>query len=229
MSSSESFIREVTEEMRRDKLHRFMRRYAWIGVVMVVGVVGGAAFFELQSAAEQSEAAELGDAIIAALELEDASERARSLSAIESVPGDIDAMLAMLIADAEIAAGREDQAQRVLDELTIGLDPGSPYYQLAKFKLLLLESSIGEVETVLREVEAFAAPGEPFRPLALEIKAIALLDSDRLQDAEVLLTTLVLDEQSPPDLKRRMSRLMLAHGFDLPQDAPIGDIGDIGQ
>ncbi|MBC7675342.1 MAG: hypothetical protein H7173_04675, partial [Rhodoferax sp.] len=48
MSNNESFIDEVTEEVRRDKLFAMFRRYGWIGVLLVVGIVGGAAWTEWQ-------------------------------------------------------------------------------------------------------------------------------------------------------------------------------------
>ena len=48
MSNNESFIDEVTEEVRRDRLFAMFRKYGWIGVVLVLGVVGGAAYTDWQ-------------------------------------------------------------------------------------------------------------------------------------------------------------------------------------
>ena len=196
MSNPESFIREVAEEVRRDRLHRFMRRYAWIGVLLIVGVVGGTALVEWQAAREQREAERLGDAIISALGIVESGERAAALAAIETEPGDVGAILAMLIADAEIEAGRRGEARRALEQVSAVGDPGNPYYQLARLKLLLLDASDGESETVLRGADALSAPGEPYRPLALEIKALALLDLGRVEEAAELLAALIADEQS---------------------------------
>ena len=36
MSENESFIDEVTEEVRRDKLYLLLKKYGWIGVVAIV-------------------------------------------------------------------------------------------------------------------------------------------------------------------------------------------------
>ena len=46
VSNPESFIDEVTEEVRRDRLFAIFRKYGWIGVVIVLGVVGGTAYNE---------------------------------------------------------------------------------------------------------------------------------------------------------------------------------------
>ena len=42
MSNPDSFIDEVTEEVRRDRLFALFRKYGWIGLVVVLGIVGGA-------------------------------------------------------------------------------------------------------------------------------------------------------------------------------------------
>ena len=41
MSDTDSFIDEVSEEIRREKLFKTFRKYGWIGVALVVLVVGG--------------------------------------------------------------------------------------------------------------------------------------------------------------------------------------------
>ena len=50
MANEDSFISEVTEEVRRDKLYKLMRRYGWIAIVLVILVVGGASVLEWQKA-----------------------------------------------------------------------------------------------------------------------------------------------------------------------------------
>ena len=39
MSETDSFLQEVSEELRRDKLYRNMRKYGWIGVLLVIIIV----------------------------------------------------------------------------------------------------------------------------------------------------------------------------------------------
>ncbi|KKK62940.1 hypothetical protein LCGC14_2999320, partial [marine sediment metagenome] len=68
MSNTDSFIDEVTEEVRRERLFGFLRRYGWIAVLAVVLIVGGAAYNEWRNASERAEAQAFGDALLAALE-----------------------------------------------------------------------------------------------------------------------------------------------------------------
>ena len=46
MSDTDSFLQEVSEELRRDKLYRNIRKYGWIAILLVVVIVGGATYRE---------------------------------------------------------------------------------------------------------------------------------------------------------------------------------------
>ena len=56
MANQDSFINEVTEEVRRDRLFTLFRRYAWIGITIVVLTVAGAAWNEWRKADARAEA-----------------------------------------------------------------------------------------------------------------------------------------------------------------------------
>ena len=94
MSDTDSFIDEVTEEVRRDRLFGYFRRYGWIPAVIVFALVGGTAYNEWSKAQVAQVAQARGDALLDALELEDEAEQAAALSAIALE--DEDALVAKL-------------------------------------------------------------------------------------------------------------------------------------
>ena len=65
MSDSDSFIDEVTEEVRRDRLFLLLRRWGWIGALLIVVVVGGAAWNEYRKAQEMARAHPQGPVFVA--------------------------------------------------------------------------------------------------------------------------------------------------------------------
>ena len=67
MSNNDSFIDEVTEEVRRDKLYAGLRKYGWIGIAAVLLLVGGASVNEILKARERAQAEATGDAILSAV------------------------------------------------------------------------------------------------------------------------------------------------------------------
>ena len=96
MSDTDSFIDEVTEEVRRDRLFGYFRRYGWIPAVIIVALVGGTAYNEWSKAQLSQVAQARGDALLDALELENKSEQAAAFSAIARY--EEDALVAKLLA-----------------------------------------------------------------------------------------------------------------------------------
>ncbi len=68
LSNPDSFIDEVTEEVRRDRLFAMFRKYGWIGVLAVVAIVGGAAYTEWSKARSEARAQAFGDAVLDAVD-----------------------------------------------------------------------------------------------------------------------------------------------------------------
>ena len=79
MSDTDSFIEEVSEEVRRDRLYKVLRKYAWVGILAVVTIVGGTAYLEFQKAQARTDAEAVGTAIIKALDISNSEERAEEL------------------------------------------------------------------------------------------------------------------------------------------------------
>ena len=84
MSNPDSFIEEVTEEVRRDRLFNLMGRYGWIAIAAVVLLVVGAAYNEWQKARDTAAARAFGDAVLTAIEAPTPEERAAGLAAIQA-------------------------------------------------------------------------------------------------------------------------------------------------
>ena len=98
MSNTDSFIDEVSEEVRRDRLFSILRRYGWIAILAVVLLVAAAGYVEWRRSAAQAEAQAFGDAIVTALDAETPEARRAALLEIDA-EGTRQALLAMLAAD----------------------------------------------------------------------------------------------------------------------------------
>ncbi|TKA94194.1 hypothetical protein FAZ78_23665, partial [Cereibacter changlensis] len=97
MSNPDSFIDEVTEEVRRERMFSYLRRYGWIGIAIVLLIVGGAAYTEWNKAQTAANSQAFGDAILAALDQPDAEARHAALTAV-GAEGDRSAVLDLLLA-----------------------------------------------------------------------------------------------------------------------------------
>ena len=63
MHESDSFITEVSEEVRRDRLYATLRRYRWLLAAVVLLIVGGAAVNSWYQARQRAAAAAAGGAL----------------------------------------------------------------------------------------------------------------------------------------------------------------------
>lgn len=212
MSDTDSFIEEVTEEVRRDRLYALLRRYGWVAALAVVAIVGGAAFSEYRKAQALNEAQNLGDAMIAALEVEEPQARADALAAVSPASQESAAIVGLLSASAFNEA--EDQAAAVaqLDAVAVNGEVPEMYRQIARFKSLVLQSSTMPVTERRQAFEAMAQPGQPLRLLASEQLALIEIEQGETAAAITRYQALLSDAETGRDLQQRAQQVIVALG-----------------
>lgn len=219
MSNNESFIDEVNEEVQRDKLFQFIRRYGWIGIVLVLLLVGGAAWNEWRKAQEVAEAQALGDGLLAALEASDPAARAEALAAVEA-EGEAVIVRDMLRAAELSASGEPGAAADLLNEVaqTPGIDP--VYGDLVRLKAAMLSDAPPSER--IATLDPLAAPGAPYRLLALEQIALAETEAGETEAAIATATDILQDAALGRGLRERMQNLIVTLGGNIPDSvAPV--------
>lgn len=212
MSNSDSFIEEVSEEVRRDRLFALMKRYGWIAVVVVILLVGGAAYNEYRKASARAEAEATGDAMIAALKNDDPIKRAAALSALEPKTAGAQAVALMLEASEQVTNGEFDAAVAALKKIEGNADLPLVYRQVAAFKLLAVQRESLPVEERRAGYEALVAPGSALRLLAEEQLALIEIESGAPEAAAKRLQVIASDAQATAGLRQRVSQLIVALG-----------------
>ncbi|MTH76521.1 tetratricopeptide repeat protein [Paracoccus aestuariivivens] len=211
-NQNDSFIDEVTDELRRDRLFTAFRRYGWIAIALILALVGGAAWREHSNSRAESSARAWGDAIMAA---DDAENRVAALEGIDA--GDVagrKVLAEMLAAGAEAEAGQADKASQRL--LAAADEPGlEPLLRdLAQLKAVMVAGA--EMDAAQRDgiLAALSKPGAPFEMLALEQKAVALIGAGRTEDAIVLIRQIQQKDGLSEPLRRRLAEMMITLGAD---------------
>lgn len=211
MSETDRFIEEVNEELRRDKLFSQFRKYGWIAVLAVFLIVGGTAYREFSISTEKSRAESMGDAILAALQLDTTSERSNALGKIE-ILDDNDAILVALLRAAENSlASNNAESAKILEQLEAS-DVSSAYVQLANFKKLILEGSELSHEARVSGLEIISDSASPYRLFADEQLALIDLLSGDKQASIKRLTQIVEDATASESLRQRATQLMIILG-----------------
>ena len=205
MSDTDSFIDEVTEEVRRDRLFGYFRRYGWIPAFIIFALVGGTAYNEWSKAQVAQVAQARGDALLNALELEDVAEQVTVLSAIAS-EGE-DALVAKLL----VAGIEAEQAADLLK--SVAADDKQPKYirDLARLKMASTDGvlTVDEAAAILAEL---SEPGGVYRNVATEFLVAVQLQRGDTEAALELLQAHIKDAVASSEQIQRMAELIVALG-----------------
>ena len=191
MHDSDSFISEVSEEVRRDKLYATLRRYGWLITALVVLIVGGAAVNEWRKVRHAAQAEAAGDASARPMP-RPTRRRARPRSAISPHRRRGRRCWRSWPRPARRPRRATPGAAALLGELAGDGSAGELYRSLAALQRVMLLGPAMDASERQATLELLVNPGAPFRPLALEQRALMHLDAGdkaaAIADLQALLT-----------------------------------------
>ncbi len=212
MSNNESFIQEVSEEVRRDRLYRILKKWGWIGIAVIVALVGGASFNEWNKDSKMNSARNLGDRVLSAVANKDPIE----LKDIEISNISQDMFIKNLLSAILLSDNKLDASKMALEEIRDIPGITKTYRELNAFKLGLLVLKEGNLtgDERFSVFEGLVEPGSPFRLLAKEQQALILIEQGKLELAIKALTEISVDSETTASLKRRVTQLRISLGGD---------------
>ena len=218
MSESDSFIDEVSDEVRREKLFKVFKKYGWILVLVVLGIVGGTAYNEWSKSKNQTQARRVGDLMLAA-------EKDNDVSALAPIAdsGTANAILARLQqANILVEAGDTSAALDVLKVVANDLEASVVYTDLAWLKIVMLDGENMAEGERNGAYDRLTAPNAPYRLLALEQRAMQYIRDGDINAAKSELAAILVDPAVTPGLRSRVQQLMVALGGDLEAETANG-------
>ncbi|MEM9392491.1 MAG: hypothetical protein AAGA38_01440 [Pseudomonadota bacterium] len=215
MSNPDSFIEEVSEEVRRDRLYGALRKYGWIGVVAVILIVAGASFNEYRKAQDKAAAEAFGDALYTALETEDLDTRVTLLEEVQTPDGA--AALTGLITATELAGRSDQEAVAALQALIVNPDTPAIYRDLGRLRLVLEGGEVLSENEQGAALDALIQGSGPFRLLALEQRAVFEAENGDTEAAIETLQEVMRSAGASEAMQSRALQMIVALGGDVAQ------------
>ena len=212
MSETDSFIQEVTDEVRHDRMFRLWKKYGPYGVAGVVAVVAVSAGLNWMKHREIQQARETGGAFLAS-DIASVEDQEILIGSVEG-PAAVIARLRLAAAKAEAGDAQAAAAlyREVADEA--GLDRA--YADLARLQAVRVGVAAMDPAEAVAELDPLTAEGAPYRVLALELRAMVRLNAGDADAAHADLTAIIGDPQATRESSQRALALLLSSGGELP-------------
>ena len=214
MSETDSFIEEVTEEVRRDRLFAFFRRFGWILVLAIILIVGYAAWTEWQKSQFEASARVFGEKIATAQAESDPTARLKALEAIQA-SGVRSAVLGLLVADQAVAAGQPKVAETQLQSVASDKSLPVSYRVLAALKRVIIAGDTMPAADREAALTDLLQAGRPYRPLALEQIALIAVAKGDTKGAIKQFHAILQEPELTAGLRQRATEMIVALGGDL--------------
>jgi len=219
VSNTDSFIDEVTEEVRRDQLFARIKKYGWIAVVVVVAIVAGASWNEIRKGAQANAAQATGDALISALGATEAADRAAALATADLEAPEAEIVRQMLLGAAQLEAGEAETGAATLNAVASSDEAKALYRDLAAFKAVLAQSADMSVDERKLAFETLSQPGRAFALHASEQLALIDIEAGDIESAIARFQAISLDAGASAGLRSRATQLIVALGGE-PETVP---------
>jgi hypothetical protein len=223
--ASDGFIREVDEELQRDRISNLWKRFGplVISLALLVIMLTGAKVawdaWQRHNLEQQGAAFAMAEGLLAAEDRAGAIERFSVLA--ESQDANAAALSRFREADARFLFDDKSAALSLLDGIAGAGDVDPIFRDFALITAAQHRLDGGDVPAALDSLEGRAEPGSAMHYSERETFALGKLEGGALLEAAELLSQLQADTTTPDDMRRRAGELLDAIGMDNDASEPF--------
>jgi hypothetical protein len=217
-TEQDTFLREVDEELRRERVNTFFARYTWhlvAAVVLFLAAIGGVIWWQNK---EQANRGLEGEALLEAIQKAEVGNRPASLAKAQEISDSgadgYRVAASFLKASNEAEAGNAAAAAATLRAIAEDEDLAEPYRQAALIRQTLLEYDRLQPQAVIQRLGPLARPGQPWFGTAGELVAIAHLRLRQNDRAGQLFARIARDETVPSSIRTRAVQMAGSLGIN---------------
>lgn len=222
-TNNDAFIREVDEELRRDQMAQFGKRWgiaAIVAVVVLLAAFGGYLYWQHHQQVVAGEEGETLQQAYDALAAEEPAKAAKPLATLAASSREGYRALA-LITQADVLLQKNDlkgAAKKFADVANDASLP-QPFRDQALVRQTAAEFDTMTPQAVVERLRPLAVPGNPWFGSAGEMTAISYMRMNRADLAGTMFQKIGGDEGVPESIRQRAVQMAGAVGVDaVPQN-----------
>ncbi len=216
--SSQAFLSEVDDELRRDRLTKFWTRWGLVvGAVILIGLAAFGGYLYWQHRQHQAAGTD-GEQLQAAYDaLSQNDTKAADAKLKTLATSDVDAYRALAqFTQADILLQKDDMKGAAARFATIANDASlaQPFRDLALIRQTMAEYDTLKPEAVVARLGGMAVPGNAYFGSAGEMVAIAYLRQNKRAEAGRLFGQIASEKDVPDTLRQRAVQMAGVLGVD---------------
>lgn len=209
--TSETFIREVDENLRRDQAEAIARRYGkWFvaAAILILLAVAGYLYWQNRQKEQAAANSETFNAILTDLGQQKTQDVPQRLDALAANANDSMAASARLTR-AALAIEQGDRAMAIAQYKQVSDATGAPqaYRDAATVRMTQLEFDGLKPDEVIARLQSLAVKENPWFGTAGELTALAMLKANRRSQAAQLLAAVAAEPTVPVSIRGRTGEL----------------------
>jgi len=215
---NESFLREVDENLRRDRARDFAKQYGgWLiaAVVLFLAAVAGWLYWQDRQQKQAEAQSEQLTKIYSQIGAGQTKQAQQSLLGLEGSGNRVVHTLALLT-EAAIALDGNDRATALAKYDAVANDNHAPqpYRDAALIRVISLQFDQMKPEDVIAKLQPLAKPGEPWFGTAGELTAMAYIKQGNKAAAGKIFAAIAADNNAPLTLRNRSAQIAGTLGVD---------------
>jgi hypothetical protein len=223
---NETFYREVDEELRRDQMLGYWKRYgklAIAGIILFIAAIGGIIWWMNQRELKEGDR---GETLLTAFDDISAGKAASAQAKLDQISrsGVEGYRVAALLTQADMAsdANQAGKAVSLFQQIANDTALPQPYRDLATVRMTALQFDKLPPQEIVTRLKPLAVSGGPWFGSAGEMVASAYLKLNRPQEAGTLFAAIAKDRKVPETIRTRASQMAGSLGVDAMPDAAAG-------
>ena len=222
--SNDTFLKEVDENLRRDRMMDFFKSYGnWIalGVVLFLAAVGGWIYWQEQRTKVASDQSEQLHSLLTDISSGRDQNVPQRVELLEKSHSDVVRASATLT-DAAVALEKNNRSAAIAKYRELAGDTGiaQPFRDIATIRVTALEFDSIKPEEVIARLQPLARAGNPWFGSAGEMTALALMKQNKNAEAGRMFAAIAADSQVPSSIRSRAVQVAGTLGVDASASLP---------